>query len=120
MPFDRWRELGADGLVIGTVQKQGDTFRVEVHLFGVKTRQSAFGREYTASAANPRFFAHTIADEISQTQLALTGVARTKIAFVSDRDGERIKQSIEVRAVKEIYICDYDGANQRRFTVNRT
>jgi TolB protein len=118
VPYDRWRELGADGLVIGTVQRQGDMLRVEVNLFSVKTRQSAVAREYTASTANPRFFAHTIADEIYQTQLALRGVSRTKIAFVSDRDGERLKQTIEVRVVKEIYICDYDGANQRRFTVN--
>jgi TolB protein len=118
VPFDRWRELGADGVVIGTVQRQGDAFRVEVTLFGVKSRQSAFAREYTASASNARFFAHSIADDIYDTQLALKGVARTKIAFVSDRDGERLKQSIEVRAVKEIYIGDYDGANQRRFTVN--
>jgi len=120
VPFDRWRELGADALIVGTVQRQGDNLRVEVNLYNVKTRQSVFPKEYTGPAANPRFFAHTIADEIYETQLALRGVARTKIAFVSDRDGERLKQSIEVRAVKEIYIADYDGANQRRFTVNHT
>jgi TolB protein len=120
VPFDRWRELGADGLVVGTVQKQGDSLRVEARLFGVKAKQSAFGREYTAPASNPRFFAHTVADEIFQTQLALRGVARTKIAFVSDRDGERLTGTVESRVVKEVYICDYDGANQRRLTVNRT
>lgn len=120
VPFDRWRELGADGLVIGTVQKQGDLLRVEVRLFGVKAMQSAFGKEYTASAANPRFLAHTAADEIFQSQLALRGVARTRIAFVSDRDGERLTGTVESRVVKEVYICDYDGANQRRLTVNRT
>lgn len=120
IPFDRWRELGADGLVIGTVQKQGGSLRVDVRLFGVKSGQSAFGREYVASASNPRFIAHTASDEIFQSQLALRGVARTKIAFVSDRDGERMSGTIQPRAVKEIYICDYDGANQRRITVNRT
>jgi TolB protein len=120
VPFDRWRELGADGVLIGTIQKQGDSYRVEVKLWGVKARQSAFGREYTASANNPRYFAHTVSDEIFQTQLALRGVARTKLAFVSDRDGERLKGTIEERVVKEIYVSDYDGANQRRLTVNRT
>jgi TolB protein len=120
IPFDRWRELGTDGLVIGTVQKQGDSLRVEVRLFGVKAQQSAFGREYTAPASNSRFIAHTVADELFQTQLALRGVARTKIAFVSDRDGERLTGTVESRVVKEVYICDYDGANQRRLTVNRT
>ena len=106
--------------MIGTVQKQGDTLRVDVRLFGVKQQQSAFGREYVAPVANPRFVAHTASDEIFQSQLALRGVARTKIAFVSDRDGERLTGTVESRVVKEIYVCDYDGANQRRLTVNRT
>ena len=118
--FDRWRELGADGLVVGTVQRQGDTLRVEVRLFGVKQRQSAFGREYVGSLSNPRYIAHTAADEIYQSQLALRGVARTKIAFVSDRDGERLTGTVLSRVVKEVYVGDYDGANQRRLTVNRT
>jgi TolB protein len=120
VPFDRWRELGADALVVGTVEKRGDAFRVEVRLFGVKQKQSVIGKEYTAPSSNPRYFAHTVADEIFQTQLALRGIARTKIAFVSDRDGERLTGTVESRVVKEVYICDYDGANQRRLTVNRT
>jgi TolB protein len=120
IPFDRWRELGADALVIGTVEKRGDTLRVDVRLFGIKQRQSAYNREFTAPAANPRFIAHTVADELFKTQLALRGVARTKIAFVSDRDGERLTGTVESRVVKEVYICDYDGANQRRLTTNRT
>jgi TolB protein len=120
IPFDRWRELGADALLIGTVEKRGDAFRVEVRLFSVKQKQAAYNREFTAAVTNPRFVAHTIADEIFQTQLALRGVARTKIAFVSDRDGERLTGTVESRVVKEVYICDYDGANQRRLTTNRT
>jgi TolB protein len=46
-------------------------------------------------------------------------VARTKLAFSSDRDRERITGTVENREVKEIYIADYDGANQRRITINR-
>ena len=120
IPFDRWRELGADALLVGTVEKRGDAFRVEVRLFGVKQKQAAYSRELTAAATNPRFVAHTIADEIFQTQLALRGVARTKIAFVSDREGLRLTGTVESRVVKEVYICDYDGANQRPLTTNRT
>jgi TolB protein len=120
VPFERWRELGADGVLIGTVQKQGDAFRVEVKLYDAKSGQAAFAREYTASASNPRFFAHTVADEILEKQVGLKGVARTKMAFVSDRDGERLTGTVEPRVVKEIYIADYDGANPRRLTVNRT
>lgn len=119
VPFDRWRELGVDGLVIGTVRRMGDSVRVEARLFRVASRQSVFGKEYTGSAANPRVYAHTIADEIYQSQSQLRGVARTKLAFATDRDGERVGGTVEQRSVKEIYICDYDGANQRRVTTNR-
>ena len=65
-------------------------------------------------------FAHTIADELHKTQRDLNGVARTKLAFSSDRDGERLKGTIEQRTIKEVYITDYDGENQRRITVNRS
>ncbi len=44
-------------------------------------------------------------------------MARTKLAFDSDRDGERVGGTVEKRGVKEIYIADYDGENQRRVTV---
>jgi TolB protein len=117
--FDRWRELGADGLVVGALQKTPNGLRLEVRLFNVRARQSVFNREYSGPATNPRFFAHTVSDEIHQQQRALRGVARTKLAFSSDRDGERVQGTIEKRDVKEVYISDYDGASQRRVTVNR-
>lgn len=120
IPFDRWKELGTEGLVIGTVARTPAGLKVEVRLFNVATGQSAFGREYSGSAANPRLYAHTISDEIHQQQRALRGVARTKITFVSDRDGERVRGPIENRGAKEIYIADYDGANARRVTVQHS
>jgi len=120
VPYDRWRELGADGVVIGTVQKAATGVRVEIRLYNVRSRTSAFGKEYTGSAANPRIYAHTMSDELHESQVNLRGVARTKLAFVSDRNREAVVATIEKRDVKEIYIADYDGANQRRITINRT
>jgi TolB protein len=120
VPFDRWRELNADGLIIGTVQKTGNSIRVEVRLFNVRSRQSAFGREYEGSGANPRLYAHRIADEIYQSQRALHGIAESKLTFVSDRDGERMGGTVESRQVKQIYISDYDGENARRLTIDKT
>ena len=124
VPFDRWRELNADGLIIGTVQKLPTGIRIEVRLFDLRSRQplppTAFGKEYSGSAANPRAYAHTAADEIHQSQRALRGVARTKLTFDSDRDGERMTGTIENRSVKEVYIADYDGENQRRVTVGKS
>ena len=120
VPFDRWRELNADGVIVGAVRKTGNGIRVEVRLFNMKTRQVVFGKQYDGSAANPRSYAHTISDEIHEQQRALKGVARTRLSFHSDRDGERMPGTVENRGVKEIYIADYDGENQRRVTTGRS
>ena len=119
MPFAAWRELGADAVFFGTVQRTGNDVRVQVRLFNVRTRQSVFAKEYGGSATNPRLFAHTISDEVYIQQRQLRGVARTKLAFVSDRNRQRLDGTVENREVKEIYVADYDGANQRRLTVSR-
>jgi TolB protein len=120
VPFESWRQLGADGVIVGAVRKDGDKITVQARLYNIAGQSAAFSKEYSGAATNPRVFAHTIADEIHKQQRDLNGVARTKLAFASDRDGERIKGPIEERTIKEVYIADYDGANQRRITVNRS
>ena len=120
VPFDRWRELNPDGLIIGTVEKTGSGIKVEMRLYKVSTKQMAYGRQYTGAGANPRQYAHTIADEIHKSQRALNGVAQSKLTFASDRDGEKITGTVQSRNVKEIYISDYDGERQTRVTIGRT
>jgi TolB protein len=117
--FAGWRELGADGVIFGTVQRNGPNVQVQVRLLNVRTRQAVFSKEYSGAATNPRLYAHTIADEIHQQQRNLRGVARTKLAFSSDRNREKISGPVQNRDVKEIYIADYDGENARRITTNR-
>jgi TolB protein len=118
--FDRWRELGADGVIKGSVKRTGNTFQVEMRLFNVRARAVALGRVYdNVALRNPRAVSHTMSDEIHQTQANLRGVARTKLTFVSDRDNERVIDTVEPRNVKEVYVSDYDGANQTRVTSNR-
>jgi TolB protein len=119
VPFDQWRELGASYVLIGSVRGNASSVTVQARLFDVSSRQPVWGKEYTGPANNPRMFAHTISDELHE-QRGLQGVARTKLAFASDRDGERVTTSVENRSIKEIYIGDYDGENQRRVTVNRS
>jgi TolB protein len=93
---------------------------VQIRLYDIKQQKAVLSKEYSGAATNPRVFAHTIADEVHKQQRNLNGVARSKLTFASDRDGEKIKGPIEERSIKEIYISDYDGENQRRITVNRS
>jgi TolB protein len=120
VPFDRWRELNADGVIVGTVRRTDRGVHIEMRLLNVRTRQQAMGQQYDGSAGSARLFAHTMADEVHDKQRGLRGVARTKLTFDSNRDGERVRGTVENRNVKEIYICDYDGENQRRLTVSRS
>jgi len=119
VPLDQWKQLGADGLIIGTVRKAGTGVAVQVRLIEVASGKTALAKEYSGTLKNPRLYAHTASDEIHQQQRNLRGVARTKLAFTSDRDGERMKGPIVDRGISNIYISDYDGANQTRVTVSR-
>jgi TolB protein len=124
VPLDRWKELGADGVLVGSVRKTPTGATVQFRLFNVATGRSAMAKEYTGSPASilnnePRLYAHTIADDVHREQRALKGNARTKIAFTSDRDGDRLPGPIGDRGISNIYMADYDGARQRRITISK-
>ena len=119
VPLARWKELGTEGLVVGSVRAEGANLVVQVRLLDVNSGIAAFSREYKGPSTNPRFFAHSIADDIHKQQVNLRGVARTKLAFTSTRDAERLSGA-NARDTQNIYIGDYDGANQRRISVART
>jgi TolB protein len=122
--LDRWKELGADGVVIGTVQKTAEGVVVEARLMRVANGVMSLGKKYSGSLRSltdgGRVYAHGIADEIHKTQRNLRGVARTKLAFSSDRDGLRMKGPVGDRDISNIYMSDYDGANQTRLTATRS
>ncbi len=120
LPYETWNELGADFVLAGTATRAGNTLTVEVRVMSLEKRASAFGKRYACSMRDPRYCAHTIADEIHKELFNLDGIARTKLAYASDRDGERLGGTIEERSIKEIYISDYDGARPMRLTPHRT
>jgi TolB protein len=120
LPLDRWRELNANGVVVGSVRKTGTGVSVQVRVVEVASGRTSLAKEYSGSIANPRLYAHTIADEIHKQLRGLNGVARTKLTFSSDRDNERMKGPVGDREIKEVYIADYDGANPLRVTVTKS
>jgi TolB protein len=109
--FEDWKGIGAKILVITRAEVTGGELAVEARVFFVDTGATMLARRYSGKADNPRVFAHQASDDI-MTLTQYKGVARSRIAFVSDRDATRERRS------KEIYIVDYDGFNPRRVTVN--
>jgi len=122
--LDRWREIGADGVIVGTVRRTGDGVVVEVRLIQVGSGELKLGKQYSGTlkslADGGRMYAHTFADELHQQTRNLRGIARTKLTFSSNRSGETYKGPTQSRDVSNIYIVDYDGANERRVTLAKT
>ena len=111
--FEDWKGIGAKYLVATQAQVASGELQVEVRVYFVDSGQPMLQRRYSGRTDNPRTFAHQAADDILAAA-QYKGVARTRIAFVSDRDTAKERPS------KELYIVDYDGFNPRRVTVNNS
>ena len=109
--FTDWQGIGAKYLVVTRADVVKDELTVELRVHFVDSGQTILARRYTGRADNPRIFAHQASDDI-MTLTQYRGVARTRIAFTSDRDSKG------GRLAKELYIVDYDGHNPRQVTVN--
>ncbi|MGC4082048.1 MAG: hypothetical protein QM736_08060 [Vicinamibacterales bacterium] len=119
IPFDRYREINADGIIIGTVQKTDLGVRVEVRLFN-RGRQSVFAREYQRVG---RQQASLRAHDRRRTPPAAALAARRGAveAHVQLRSRRRAHAGHRGEPRRQgIYIADYDGENQRRVTTQRS
>jgi TolB protein len=122
--LDSWKNV-ADGVVVGTVRRSGDSVVVEARLLQLPSGRLALGKQYTGSlksvADGGRTYAHTFSDELHKQQFAIRGIARTKLAFSSNRSGDKSSTGyVKNRDAANIYFADYDGANETRVTVYPT
>ena len=110
MDMTPWRANQVQFLVLLKVAREGDNPAIECRLWDTVADEMQLGRRYVWSPNLIRQIAHRFADEIVQHLFRIREkVFTSKIAFVSNRDGN-----------KELYIMDYDGENQRRITRNTT
>ena len=106
--------LTANLVAFGNLSESSAEVAIQAWLYDVRnpSSQAVVGKIYRGAPTDPevRKFAHQFADEIiSKLSGGLPGVASTQIAFVSSRTGP-----------KEIWVMDYDGANQRPLTSLRS
>ena len=100
----------ASMLAFGNLGATADKVMVQGWLYDLKNPASpqVLGKQYSDSATDDavRLIAHKFADEIIfRLGGGIPGIAESKIYFVSDRTGH-----------KEIWMMDYDGANQQQVT----
>lgn len=107
--LELYRSLGNELLLLADMREENGRVVFEGRLLDLGNGESIVGKRYQGSFDIARSIAHTFSDEVLLYLTGRRGIARTSIAFVSDRTGE-----------KEIFLMDYDGYGQRRITAHRS
>ncbi len=102
-----WLRLGATRLVRLEAEFPGPNMHVYWKLFDTNTKQQFAKGDLEYNRTMWRDLAHEIANEIVKTLTGDAGIFRTKIVYArSNSKG------------KELYMSDYDGANEEQLTKN--
>lgn len=102
-----WSHLGAEYVVKAEASFSGDNINFNYKIYASKS-QMVFARgRFQSITSNYRRLAHTIANDIIYYLTGDKGIFDTRICFMSKRTGN-----------KELFLCDYDGANIYQLTGN--
>jgi len=104
-----WSQLGADYVVKGDAIFSRDSVDFSYKMFVAKSGMEFAHGKFKSLSQNWRRLGHTIANDIIYYLSGEKGVFDTRICFVSSRSGN-----------KELFVCDYDGANVYQLTNNKS
>ncbi|HSN55762.1 MAG TPA: Tol-Pal system beta propeller repeat protein TolB [Candidatus Sulfomarinibacteraceae bacterium] len=102
---ERWRSIGAQFLLSGTVVRAGGQLVVEARLIDLVSGELAFAKRYRAGISAAEIVAHTLANDLVQVFTGRPGPFLSRIAFISDRTGS-----------SELWVMDWNGLNQKQLT----
>jgi TolB protein len=103
--FSKWTAIGAQALVKAVASTQGDTVRVDFHLYDVPHASELLHGEYSAPRAGLRQIAHRFGDDVVRSFTQEPGVFQTRLAYVR-----------EVENGKQIVVADSDGFSPQQVT----
>jgi TolB protein len=106
--FNRWSDIGAEGLVKGQVRSDGREIIADFKLFDVLAAQEQLHKTYRAEPGQLRRIAHRFADDLIEFFTGETGPFETRIAFV-----KKVGKS-----GREVFVSDWDAHGQRQVTKN--
>lgn len=113
LDYPMYRSLGNEVLVETQAREDEGRLVIEGRVFTLDGGRSVLGKEYRDPTGYTlaRRIAHTFSDEIVNQFTGRKGIARTSIAFHSDRQNQE---------GREIYLMDYDGHGQRAISAHET
>ncbi len=98
---------GVSVLVWGSLGLVRDDLRLDAYVYDGGSNEVVVGKRYVGSSSVVRQMAHRLADELVFRYTGEPGIARTKIAYVAEKEGAR-----------ELYVMDYDGYQPRQVTAD--
>ncbi len=104
---DTLNAVQARFLVRGEVRVTSGNLVLRGTLESLPARSLVFSRDYATPPENYREAAHRFSDDVVLYVTGRPGIARTRIAFISNRSGG-----------KEVYTVDYDGFGVKQATRN--
>ncbi|MCD6225088.1 MAG: Tol-Pal system beta propeller repeat protein TolB, partial [Deltaproteobacteria bacterium] len=105
--FHNWTSIGAELLITGIILKNADRLEMELRLYDTFKCKLIVGKRYKSKPGDQRRIVRRFCSEIIYHLTGNKGIFNSRIAFISNASGH-----------KEIYICDFDGYNPKRFTFN--
>ncbi len=109
--FKQAAELGVSVIVWGKAgMKSGDKdpdVHMDGYVYDAGSDEVVGGKRYVGSSSVVRLMAHRFADELVFRYTGEPGIARTKIAYVSEQGSAR-----------ELFVMDYDGYDPRQLTAD--
>jgi TolB protein len=105
--FGAWASVGAEFLLTVGLSAEENRVMTEFRLFDVVRGVYIAGKRYRGPTEGIRLMVHRMVDEVIHQLTGERGIFQTKIAFVSDKTGN-----------KEIYLMDFDGYHIKMVTDN--
>jgi TolB protein len=108
--FDTWKQIGAEFLVRVGYHITGDQVSVDTYTYYVSQQKLVLGKTYKSSTSDTRALAHTFANDIVKELTGQRGMFMSKIVTSRSTAPQQ----------KEIFLMDWDGANQHQITTHRS
>ncbi len=105
----RWRAVGAQFLLDGSIAGAGNQLVLEVRLWDLTSGEVAYSRRFQGTVNLAATMAHSLANELVHLFTGRPGPFLSRIAFVSDRSGN-----------KEIWVMRWDGSDAQQITNHRS
>lgn len=105
----RYRAVGAQFLLDGSLAGAGSQIVLEVRLWDLTSGEIAYSRRLQGAVGLAPTIAHTLANELVHLFTGRPGPFLSRIAFVSDRSGS-----------KELWVMRWDGSEAQQLTSHRS